>query len=70
MIDAGRFTALDAIDAVLAMMPEHCSVGEAEEMKRLTNVKYDKRIEQYERGEKQWNTNVSITMVVRGVKGQ
>lgn len=68
MINAGRFTALDAIDAVLAMMPEHCSVEEAEEMKRLTNAKYDKRIEQYESGEKQWNTNVSITMVVRGVK--
>lgn len=68
MINAGRFTALDAIDAVLAMMPEHCSVEEAEEMKRLTHAKYDKRIGQYERGEKQWNTNVSITMVVRGVK--
>lgn len=68
MIDAGRYTAIDAISAVLAAMPEHFSVEEIEEMKRLTNAKYDRRIEQYDRGEKQWNTNVSITMVVRGKK--
>lgn len=68
MIDAGRYTALDAIDAVLALMPEHCSVEEAEEMKGLANAKYDRRIELYDQGQKQWNTNVSIIMVVRGVK--
>ncbi len=37
-------------------------------MKRLANVKYDTRIEQYNRGEKQWDTNVSVIMVIQGIK--
>lgn len=39
-----------------------------EELKRRVNAKYDERIAQYERGEKQWDTNVNMIMVVRGVK--
>lgn len=68
MINANRYTALDAIDSVLHTMPEYFTIQEVEEMKRLANAKYDSRIEQYQRGEKQWDTNVSIIMVVRGVK--
>ena len=68
MINANRYTSLDAIDSVLQTMPEHFTAAEVEEMKRLTNAKYDTRIEQYDRGEKQWDTNVSIIMVIRGVK--
>lgn len=68
MIDADRYADLDAIDSLLHTMPEHVTVEEIERMKRLTNTKYDTRIEQYDRGEKQWNTNVSIIMVVRGIK--
>ena len=68
MINANRYTALDAIESVLHTMPEHFTAEEVEEMKRLANAKYDTRIEQYERGEKQWDTNVSIIMVVRGTK--
>ena len=68
MINAGRYTALDAIESVLHTMPEYFTAEEVEEMKRLANAKYDTRIEQYERGEKQWDTNVSVIMVVRGTK--
>ena len=68
MINANRYTALDGIDSVLYTMPEHFTTGEVEEMKRLANAKYDTRIEQYQRGEKQWDTNVSIIMVIRGTK--
>ena len=32
------------------------------------NRKYDKRIEQYISGEKQWDVNVSFTMILRGEK--
>ena len=45
-----------------------CCKSEVEELKRLVNAKYDKRILLYDQGVKQWDTNVSITMVVRGVK--
>lgn len=68
MINANRLAALDAIDSVWHTMPEHFTAQEVGEMKRLTNAKYDTRIEQYHRGEKQWDTNVSITMVIRGTK--
>lgn len=68
MINANRYTALDAIESVLHTMPEHFTTQEVEEIKRLANAKYDTRIEQYKRGEKQWDTNVSIIMVIRGIK--
>ena len=68
MINANRYTSLDAIDSVLHTLPEYFTMDEIEEMKRLANAKYDTRIKQYECGEKQWDTNVSIIMVVRGTK--
>jgi ubiquinone/menaquinone biosynthesis C-methylase UbiE len=68
MINANRYSALEGIESVSHTMPEHFSIEEIEEMKRLTNKKYDIREEQYKREEKQWDTNVSIIMVIRGVK--
>lgn len=68
MVNANRYFALEAIESVLYTMPKHFTAQEVEEMKRLTNEKYDMRIEQYKRGEKQWDTNVSIIMMIRGVK--
>lgn len=68
MINANRYTALDGIESVLNTMPEHFTTQEVEEMKKLTNIKYDTRIDQYKIGEKQWDTNVSIIMVLRGIK--
>ena len=68
MINANRFTAIDGIESVLNTMPEHFTAQEVEEIKRLANAKYDTRIEQYDRGEKQWDTDVSIIMAIRGIK--
>ena len=68
IINAERYTDIDAIDSALYTMPEHFTVWETEEMKRLVNAKYDTRITQYDRGERQWDTNVSIVMVIRGMK--
>lgn len=68
MINAGRYCTLDSIDFAIETMPEHFTVDEVTEMKRLANIKYDTRIEQYKRGEKQWDTNVSIIMVIQGTK--
>ncbi len=69
MINASRATTIDAIEATLHTMPDYFTVEEVEQMKQLTNAKYDERIAQYDRGEKQWDTSVSIIMIVRGVKG-
>ena len=68
MVNSSRYIAIDAIEVALQTMPEHFTADEASEMKRLANAKYDIRINQYKRNEKQWDTNVSIIMVVRGVK--
>lgn len=68
MINAHRGTKLDAFASALRTMPERVSVEEIEELKAAANIRYDKRLELYEHGEKQWDTNVNIIMVVRGVK--
>ena len=68
MINASRYTALDAIESAYAELPERFSDSEIAEMKRLTTLKYDQRISQYDRGEKQWDISLSITMIVRGIK--
>lgn len=68
MINANRYTEIEAIESALHIAPNQITIEETEKMKRLTNVKFDKRIKQYDRGEKQWDTNVSIIMVVRGIK--
>ena len=68
IIEAGRFDALDAIGSVARTLPGVFSAEELGEMERLIGEKYDRRLEQYARGEKQWDTEVSVIMVVRGVK--
>ena len=68
MINAHRGTKLDAFASALRTMPERVSAEEIEELKAAANIRYDKRLELYERGDKQWDTNVNIIMVLRGVK--
>ncbi len=68
MINANRQVSLDAADDLLRNAADVVTADEVEELKRLINGKYDKRIELYDKGIKQWDTNVSVTMVVRGEK--
>ncbi len=68
MINAARATALDAITNTANVLPELFSEEEIGQMKALANAKYDLRLQQYENGEKQWDTSVSLTMIIRGIK--
>lgn len=68
MINANRQNDLDNAERMLHIANEVVTPSEVEELKRLVNAKYDKRIQLYDQGIKQWDTNVSVTMVVRGVK--
>lgn len=68
MINASRHCALDAVYSAVRTIPEHISREEADTVISLINEKYDHRIQQYLRGEKIWNTNVSLTMILRGEK--
>ena len=60
MIEADRQTALEAIRSA------HLEGNEA--ACAAVNAKYDERIRLYRAGIKQWDTAVSLTMMIRGVK--
>lgn len=68
IINADRQMEIDSIDRFAKIATGLVSENEIAEMKRRINQKYDRRIELYNSGIKQWDTNMSLTMVVRGVK--
>lgn len=68
MINAERFSVLDSISSVQYKIPQYFTQEDFDNMNRLTNAKYDARLAQYSRGEKQWDTAVSVTLTVRGIK--
>ncbi len=68
MINANRLCALDSAERLLHVAGEKISAPEVEELKRIINVKYDKRIMLYNKGIKLWDTDLSVTMVIRGEK--
>ena len=68
MINANRQTNIDGVNSLLHIAPGVVNQAELSELKKLVNAKYDKRIEFYHAGIKQWDTNVALTMVLRGVK--
>lgn len=68
MINANRIAALDSIESVLSTHPNQFTREEGDNMKRLTNDRFDARIRAYDAGNKQWDTSLSLLMTVRGVK--
>ncbi len=68
IIHSQRQTALNPLDTVSNMAPGVFPAEELEKMRQLIDEKFDRRAALYDRGEKQWDTNLNIIMVVRGVK--
>lgn len=68
MINANRQVNIDNINGLSYIAPNIVDESEIEELKRLVNKKYDYRLALYDKGVKLWDTNVSVTMVIRGVK--
>ncbi len=60
MIEAMRQTNLEAIQSIHS--------NQAEEAISAVNAKYDQRLNLYREGIKQWDTSVSVTMIIRGTK--
>ena len=60
MIEAGRQSNLEAIQSVHS---DH-----ADKAVSAVNNKYDERLRLYRAGKKQWDTAVSVTMIIRGIK--
>ena len=68
MIEANRRTHLDSIEIMGHIAPDLIRNDELTELKRQANAKYDKRLALYDSGVKVWDTNVSITLILRGIK--
>ena len=68
MINANRQNDLDNAESMRHIANKVVTASEIDELKRLINARYDKRIMLYDQGIRQWDTNTSVTMVVRGVK--
>ena len=68
IINANRHSVLDSIENLQHIIPELVTAEQVETLKKIKNEKYDTRIALYEQGIKQWDTNVSLIMVVRGIK--
>ncbi len=59
---------LDAVNAIPYTAPGVVSDVELKQLRTRINEKYDQRIALYNEGIKQWDTSISLTMVLRGVK--
>ena len=68
MFRANRQNDLDNADRLLQIAPQVVTPDEVEELKRLICARYDERLSLYDRGVRQWDTDVSVVMIVRGVK--
>ena len=68
MIEASWQNDLDQAGNMLRIAGEAVTPSEVDELKRLVNARYDKRKLLYDQGVRQWDTDVSVTLVVRGVK--
>lgn len=68
IINANRHSVLDSIENLLHIIPDMVTAEEAETLKKIKNEKFDKRISLYDAGIKQWDTNMSLLLVLRGIK--
>lgn len=68
MIKANRQNDLDAVDSLSRAAPGLASAQELTGMRAQINRRYDQRIQLYRSRRPQWDTDVSLIMIVRGVK--
>lgn len=68
MILSGKYNDLEALDSAFLTLGDRIDPEEAKQVRQRIEEKYALRLEQYARGEKQWDTSVSVIMAVRGVK--
>lgn len=66
MLDEQRHTELDALESVRNTAPTQFTEAELAEIADRINLRHDARLAHYERGEKQWDAQVALIMIVRG----
>lgn len=68
MINANRQNELDNAETMLRVAGDVVTREEVERMQALINARYDQRLRLYDQGIRQWDTDVSVTMIIRGEK--
>ena len=68
MIEANRRVHLDSLEYLPYIAPDVLSPEEIQQWEAAINRKYDKRLEQYNSGDKQWDASISFTLILRGKK--
>lgn len=68
MINDDRQNQLDGLSFLREKAADLVSKAETNEMERAINERFDKRISLYDSRQKQWDTQVILIMVLRGVK--
>lgn len=67
MIEANRQVHLNSLEHLPHIAPGVLTDDEVRKWREEINCKYDKRIEQYSRGDKQWDVFFSLMMILRGI---
>lgn len=67
-IETNRLHTLTSVEKALRIAPDGLSESEKSKLYDLINKRYDKRIEQYKNGEKQWDFTAAVTLVASGRK--
>lgn len=68
IINSERQGALECLDSIPRIAPGLISESTLDNLRRIQNTKYDKRLELYDKGIHQWDCSVSIIQITRAVK--
>lgn len=68
IINENRQNDLDGAEALFTISAGSVKTDELEELKRIINSKYDERLRLYDACIKQWDTNISLNLILRGTK--
>lgn len=68
IINENRQNDLNGVESLFAIASDAVTANEIEKLKSLINSKYDERLKFYDSGIKQWDTNMTLTMILRGIK--
>lgn len=69
-INEDRTTELCSVQKAHRMAPEALSEREYQTLLDMINRRYDKRIQRYENGEKDWEFRIATTVLISGRKGK
>jgi len=67
-IEYQRYSNVNSAEKAILLAPDVLTDAEKDELFRLTNERFDARIEAYRRGEKRWDMSVSTVLVASGRK--